>query len=49
MVTMGLIYDLGEDIPATKTLESLYSPFFNDFDRSREKLPHKIGIRLILI
>ena len=46
---MGLIYGVGEDISATKTPESLYAPFFNDFDRSREKLPNKIGIRLILV
>jgi hypothetical protein len=35
------------DIPATNTFESLYSPFFKDFDRPREDLPNKIGISLI--
>jgi hypothetical protein len=35
------------DIPATNTFESLYSPFFKDFDRPREYLPNKIGISLI--
>jgi hypothetical protein len=45
---MGLIYGLGGDISAGKTLESIFSPFFEDFDRSRENLPIKLGISLIL-
>jgi hypothetical protein len=45
---MRQIYGLGGDISGVKNLESIYSPFFVDFDRSRDNLPGKIGIRLIL-
>jgi hypothetical protein len=47
VITMRLIHGLGGDIPVAKTLESIYSPFFDDFDRSRGNLPKKIGITLI--
>jgi len=48
VITIRLIYGLGGEIPAAETLESIYSPFFDDFDRSRENLPKNFGIRLIL-
>jgi hypothetical protein len=33
-----IVYGLEGDIPSPKTLEWTYSPFFDDFDRSRENL-----------
>jgi hypothetical protein len=39
---------LGGDIPVGKTLESIYSPFSDDFDRLRDNLSKKLGISLIL-
>jgi hypothetical protein len=48
MMAIRLIYDLG-DIPVVKILELVFSLFFGDFDRSRENLAKKFGIRLILM
>jgi hypothetical protein len=47
MMAIRLIYGLG-DIPVVKPLELIFSLFFDDFHRSRENLPEKFGIRLIL-